>query len=261
MKQHYIRTVLLVFLAFTGRTVSAQFGLPTGFDVKTFQKNEDQAMWFLQYDSAYQAVATFDHLGSDKDFICIPDKKNWKVVVGTLDAETGFKAGAAYYIVDAKKAVTVSDKKKFDTLTVAAMGRALYSSNQSVTKANISAPGGWRKFTKVNDDKSITVWEFCDTDASGNIWYGPECAYYYSADGKNLSTSKVVNKTPLMAGKSGTTLNLSCPTDKMPTIGAMWVARRFMLQYPEVNIAYKTGTSTLRYNTTEKTYAWEHAAN
>lgn len=259
MKHAYIRIFVLFFFVFAGKTMSAQFGLPTGFDQKTFQKNEDQAMWFLSYDSAYTAASTFDHITAGKDFICIPDKKNWQVIVGTLDAERGFK-DVINYVVDAKHVATVA-KKRYDTVMVGNMGRALYYANAAVTKSNIQAPGGWRKFVKLNDDKSITVWEFNDADASGNIWYGPECIYYYNADGRSLSTSKIVNKTPLMAGKAGTVINLSCPSDKMPTISSMWIAYRYMKGYPEVNIAYKTGTSTLRYNTAELTYAWEHVAN
>lgn len=258
MKQAYLRIFLLVFAAAAPFLAFSQgFGLPPGFELKKFQANEEQAMYFLQYDSAWQRVAAFDHLPASKDVICFPDKKSWKVVVGTVDS-SGFKE-ANYYIVDSKNVVT-HPKKKFDTVQVANMGRALFNANKSLVKLNIKAPA-WKKFAKINLDQSITVWAFPDADASGNIWYGPECAWYYSPNGEALMTSKIVNKAPVMAGKSGTTMNISCPTEKMPTIGAIWLAHRYKLSYTEINVSYKTGTSTLHYNKGEKTYAWDHTAN
>jgi hypothetical protein len=258
MKQAYFRNFLIVLVAFAPFLVHAQgFGLPSGFELKKFEANQSQAMYFLQCDSAWQRVAAFDHLPATKDVVCYPDKKGWKVVAGKVDT-SGFKE-ATYYIVDAKNQVTIS-KKKFDTIQVAAMGRALNNANIALAKLNIKAPS-WKKFSKINQDLTITVWAFPDADAEGNIWYGPECAWYYSADGKNLVTSKIVNKAPMVAGKSGSVLNVSCPTEKMPTIGTIWLAHRFKLTYNEVNVSYKTGTSTLHYNVAEKTYAWDHAAN
>jgi hypothetical protein len=258
MKQAYLRIFLLVFAAIPPFIAFAQgFGLPPGFELKKFQANEDQAMYFLQYDSAWQRVVAFDRLAASKDFICYPDKKSWKVVTGTADT-SGFK-DATYYIVDSKNQVTVS-KKKFDTLQVANMGRALNNANTALKKLNIKIPQ-WEKFTKINLDQTITVWAFPDADASGNIWYGPECAWYFSPNGQTLVTSKIVNKAPMMAGKAGTTMNLSCPTEKMPTIGMIWLAHRYKLTYNEVNVSYKTGTSTLRYDKDQKTYAWDHVAN
>ena len=141
------------------------------------------------------------------------------------------------------------------------MARALHSANEALAKMANKAPAGWRKFVKVNADQTITVWTFCDSDASGTIWYGPECSWYFSADGRSLVTSKIVNKAPVMAGKSGQTLNLSCSTEKMPTLGIIWIAHRYKTSFTEINVSYKTGTSTFRYNTNEKTYAWEHSAN
>ncbi|MCX6311919.1 MAG: hypothetical protein NT084_09840 [Bacteroidetes bacterium] len=226
--------------------------------MKKFQANEDQAMFFLQYDSAWQRVATFDHLPATKDFICYPNKSGWKVVAGTVDS-SGFKKDATYYMVDAKNIVTIS-KKKFDTIQVASMARALYNSSIALSKLNMKV-SGWKKFSKINLDQSITIWNFPDADASGNIWYGPECTWYYSSNGRVPVTSKIVNKVPLMSGKSGAVLNLSCPTEKMPTIGLIWLAHRYKLSYNEINISYKTGTSTLHYNVAEKTYAWDHVAN
>jgi hypothetical protein len=257
MKQNYFRFFLIVLVSFAPFLAFSQgFGLPPGFELKKFEANQAQAMYFLQYDSAWQRVAAFDHLPQSKDAICYPDKKGWKVVAGTADT-SGFK-DATYYIVDSKNAVTIS-KKKFDTVQVASMGRALYNSGVALNKLNIKAPS-WKKFAKVNLDQSITIWAFPDADASGNIWYGPECAWYYSPNGMALMTSKIVNKAPMMAGKSGSVLNVSCPTEKMPTIGTIWLAHRFKLTYNEVNVSYKTGTSTLHYNVAEKTYAWDHTA-
>ncbi len=233
------------------------FGLPAGFELKKFQANEQQAMFFLQYDSACQRVVSFDHLPANKDFIAYPDKRGWKVVTGTLDS-SGFVNGS-YYQVDSKNQVTLS-KRPFDTLQVNAMARALLNANVALKKLNIKI-SSWKKFSKINLDLTITIWAFPDEDANGNIWYGPECSWYYSKDGRNFVTNKIVNKAPMMAGKANSTLNISCPTEKMPTIGTIWLAHRYKLIYNDVNISYKTGTSTLRYNVAEKTYAWDHAAN
>jgi hypothetical protein len=259
MKQAYLRIYLFILILLAPAFVFSQgFGLPAGFELKKFQANEDQALYFLQYDSAYQRVATYDHISGQKDFICYQEKRGWKVVVGTVDS-SGFKKDANYYQVDAKGIVTLS-KKKFDTIQVAAMGRALYNSNVALAKLNIHT-SSWRKFSKINLDGTVIIWAFPDADAAGNIWYGPECSWYYSPDGRRQTTNKIVNKTPMMAGKSGPVLNLSCPTEKMPTIGLIWLAHRYKLDYSEINISYKTGTSTLKYNKEEKTWAWDHAAN
>lgn len=257
MKQSYFRTFLIVVVALAPAIVFAQgFGLPAGFELKKFEANQAQAMYFLQYDSAWQRVTSSFAMNTEKDVICYQDKRGWKVVAGTVDS-SGFKE-ASYFIVDLKNQVTLS-KKKFDTIQVASMGRALHNANLALAKLNIKAPS-WKKFSKVNLDLSITIWAFPDADASGNVWYGPECAWYYSANGRSLVTSKIVNKVPVMAGKSGAVLTVTCPTEKMPTIGTIWLAHRWKLSYNEVNITYKTGTSTLHYNVSEKTYAWDHAA-
>jgi hypothetical protein len=258
MKQPYFRLFLFALIFSAPALAFAQgFGLPTGFELKKFQANEDQALFFLQYDSACQRVTVFDHIPTTKDFIAYPDKRGWKVVAGTVDS-SGFKE-ANYYLVDAKGIVTLS-KKKFDTIQVASMGRALYYSTVALSKLNIKA-SSWKKFSKINLDMSVVVWAFPDTDASGNIWYGPECSWYYSPDGRHQTTNKIVNKAPMMAGKSGTTLNVSCPTEKMPTIGLIWLAHRYKLDYEQINISYKTGTSTMHYDKAMKTWAWDHSAN
>lgn len=259
MKKNYFCFLLLLILSGAAKMFAQGFGLPPGFDLKTFQKNEEQALWFLQYDSTWQFVSNFDHITGGKDYICYQDKRGWKVVAGTVDS-SGFKAGASFYQVDSKHNVTAA-KKKFDTIQVAAMGRALYNANMALAKLNIKSAAGWRKFARVNLDQSITVWVFCDADASGTIWYGPEFAWYFSPNGRKLNTSKIINKTPMMAGKNGEVINLSCPADKMPSIGTIWLAHKYKGKYPEINVKYKTGTSTLRYNVAEKTYSWEHVAN
>ncbi|CAN5780948.1 hypothetical protein BH11BAC7_BH11BAC7_19000 [soil metagenome] len=258
MKHAYTRISLITLIAFAPAFLIAQgFGLPAGFELKKFEANQSQAMYFLEYDSAWQRVAAFDHLDDNKDFICYQDKRGWKVVAGKADT-SGFKE-AAYYNVDLKNQVTLS-KKKFDTIQVTAMGRALHNANLALAKLNITAPS-WRKFSKVNPDQTITIWAFPDADAAGNVWYGPECSWWYSPNGKTLSTSKIVNKPAVMAGKAGNTLTVNCPTEKMPTIGTIWLAQRWKIRYNEVNVTYKTGTSTLHYNVAEKTYAWDHSAN
>jgi hypothetical protein len=141
------------------------------------------------------------------------------------------------------------------------MGRALFNSKTALARLTVKPAAGWRRFVKINADQTITVWAFCDADPSGAIWYGPEYAWYYSADGRKLNTSKAINKSPLLAGKSAQSLNFSCPTDKMPSVGTIWIAHKYKMAYPEINISYKTGVSTLRYNKDEKTYSWEHTAN
>ena len=259
MKKKYFLFLFLILFAGSSAAIAQGFGLPPGFDLKTFQKNEEQALWYLKYDSTWQAVVNFDHITGSKDYICYRDKRGWKVVAGTVDS-SGFKSDAAFYQLDGKSKVTKANKK-FDTLLVAAMGRALYNANMALAKLNIKSAAGWRKFVRTNTDQTIVVQAFCDADASGTIWYGPECAWYFSPNGRKLSTSKIINKTPMMAGKNGEIINLSCPADKMPSIGTIWLAHKYKGTYTEINVKYKTGTSTLRYNAAEKTYSWEHAAN
>ncbi|HEU4718163.1 MAG TPA: hypothetical protein VFU15_10025 [Bacteroidia bacterium] len=257
MKHTYLRFLTaLIFMTLAANLPGQGFGLPPGFDLKAFQKNEDQAMWLVQYDSAWIHTASYDHLPQSRDYVCLPDKKGWKVVTGTLDS-SGFR-DAVYYSVDAKNAVTRAQKQT-DTALVNAMARALYNSNAALGKLNIKA-SGWRKFVKINADMTIAVWALCDADGSGNIWYGPECTWYYSSDGRKLTTSKIVNKAPLMAGKAGQTLNLSCPTDKMPTVGTMFIAHKYRMDYTEITISYRTGSSTFRYDQSNKSYSWEHNA-
>ncbi|CAN5380180.1 hypothetical protein BH09BAC5_BH09BAC5_15170 [soil metagenome] len=258
MKQSYVRIFFIMLTTFAPILAFTQgFGLPLGFELKKFQANETEALYFIDYENACQLVTDFDHVPSSKDFVCYTDKKGWKVVAGTV-TEDGFK-DESYYFVDAKNQVSVS-KKKFDTIQVTAMATALYNATVALKKLNIHA-SVWKKFMKINLDQTITVWAFPDIDATGNIWYGPECAWYYSSNGKSLVTSKIVNKAPMLAGKSGQILNLSCPSEKMPTIGTIWLAHYLQLKYNEVNITYKTGTSTYHYNPADKTYAWDHTAN
>lgn len=257
MKQRLPLIFILIALPLTF-FAQGGFGLPPGFDLKQFQKNEEQALWFIQYDSMIIRVQTFDRGMMGKDFVCYQDKKGWKVVAGTIDS-AGIK-GTRWFQVDAKN--TVSEmKKKGDTVLVASMARALYNGDIQLKKLKLESSAVWKKYARVNADLTITVSMFCDQDASGVIWYGPECNWWFSSDGTALVTTKVINKAPLQAVISGTTINLSCPTEKMPTVGTMWLAYRVMQKYPQVNVAYKTGTSTLSYNATFGTYSWQHAAN
>jgi len=257
MKQ---RLPLLILLLVLPAIFYAQggFGLPPGFDLKQFQKNEEQAMWFIQYDSMITRVSTFDRGMTGKDFVCYQDKKGWKVVAGTIDS-LGM-SNTRYFQVDAKNVVTEM-KKKGDTVLVASIARAIFNANIQHKKLNLAVSSSWKKYARVNADQTITVSMFCDQDAGGTIWYGPECAWWYTADGKNVVTTKIINTAPMMAGINANTINLSCPKEKMPTVGTMWLAYRMMQKYPHINVAYKTGTSTLNYNATDKTYSWQHAAN
>ncbi len=253
------RLLLFVLFFVLPATVFAQgFGLPPGFDLKQFQKNEEQAIWFMQYDSMIVRVTTFDRGMAGKDFVCFQDKKGWKVVAGTIDS-LGM-SNSKWFQVDGKNVVSEM-KKKTDTVLVASLARAIFNASVQHKKLNIKSSASWKKYARVNLDLTITVTMYCDQDAGGTIWYGPECAWWYSSDGKNVVTTKIINQAPMMAGIAGTALNLSCPKEKMPTIGTMWLAYRMMQKYPQINVAYKTGTSTLNYNATDKTYSWQHAAN
>lgn len=251
------RVLLSAFVFFLATlNISAQggFGLPAGFDLKQFQKNEELALWFIQYDSTILRVTQFDRAASGKDFICYQDKKGWKVAAGKLDS-LGLK-NASWFAVDGKNTVTAM-KKPGDTVLVSAMARAVFNANKLHAKLKM-ADASWKKYVKQNTDLTFTVYMFCDTDAAGNVWYGPECMWWFSANGNNLVTTKVTNKAPMMATASGKTLSFSCPTEKMPSLGTIWMTHRIMSQYPEVAVSYKTGTSTLNYNSAEKTYSWQH---
>ncbi len=249
----------LLFLVFVSTlALHAQFGLPPGFNVKEFQKNEQLAAWFIDYDSIWHHVTTFDREASNtKDHICIPDKKGgWRIVTGSSDSSGIW--GGAVYAADSKG--RVEQKKKADTAQLIPLGRALYQANLQLAKLNVKNMA-WRKFLRVNEDLSITIWALCDTDANGTIWYGPECTWYFSANGQTLLTSKIINRSPMVAGKTARGLNLSCPADKMPSVGTIWLALRWRNEHQEVNVAYKTGTSTMYFNKVENTISWEHLAN
>lgn len=234
------------------------FGLPPGFDLKQFQKNEEQALWFIQYDSMITRVQAFDRGTTGKEFICFQDKKGWKVVAGKIDS-AGIK-DSKWFSVDAKNVVTEM-KKKGDTVLVASMARALYNGNVQHQKLKLTTSATWKKYIRQNADMTYTVTFFCDQDASGHYWYGPECNWWFSSDGNSLVTSKVVNTAPMMAAVTGQKVTLSCPKEKMPTVGTMWLAYRMMHKYNEIDVAYKTGVSALTFNTTSHTYSWMHSAN
>jgi hypothetical protein len=259
MKQTYLRTLLACFCLAPAFVFAQGFGLPPGFDVKAFERNQDLAYYFVKYDSIWQSVSSFDNIPGSKDYICYPDKKGWKVVAGTVDS-LGFKNDAVYYAVDGKNVVTIQ-KKKFDTVLVASMGRALFNSNKALNKLNIKSAGGWKKYVKQGSDMTLAVWMFPDADAQGTIYYGPELAWYYSSNGNQLTTSKIINKPAVAAAKAGQVLTFNLPADKMPSVGTIWLAHRYKATFTEINVNYKTGTSTYRYNAAEKTYAWEHVAN
>jgi hypothetical protein len=204
-------------------------------------------------------VQAFDRGTVGKDFICFQDKKGWKVVVGKIDSATGIKE-RKWFAVDAKNVVTEM-KKEGDTVLITSMGRALYNGDVQHKKLKLSASAVWKKYIRQNADLTYTVTYFCDQDAGGVVWYGPECNWWFSADGTILVTTKVTSKAPMMAGATGNAINFSCPGEKMPTVGTMWMAYRVMRKYPNVNVAYKTGTSTLTYNVNSGTYSWMHSAN
>lgn len=255
MKQRLL--FLAALLIFPAVFFAQGFGLPPGFDLKQFQKNEEQALWFIQYDSMIVRVQAFDSETAGKDFICFQDKKGWKVITGEIDSAAGIK-GRKWYSIDAKNVVTVL-KKEGDTALAKAMGHALYNARLQHEKLKLPESAVWKKYIRQNQDLTFTVTYFCDQDAGGVIWYGPECNWWFTSDGTGLVTSKVINKPPVMGGVSGNVLSMSCPNEKMPTVGTMWMSYRVMQKYPNISVAYKTGTSTLTYNPASGTYSWMHS--
>lgn len=256
MKQRLHLCIFLLVLPFT--FFAQGFGLPPGFDLKQFQKNEEQALWFIEYDSMITRVQTYDRTLNQKDFVVFEDKKGWKVVAGDIDS-AGIR-NTRWFQVDAKNVVTEM-KKKGDTVYVASLARALYNGGLQHKKQKTNGDANWKKYARVNADQTITVTMFCDPETEGAMWYGPEYNWWFSADGTILVTSKLISKAPIAATITSNTIDMSCPTEKMPTVGTMWLAYRMMQKYPHVNVAYKTGVSTLTYNVASKTYSWMHAAN
>ena len=256
MKQHYIIIFLFLFLFCAPILSVAQFGLPAGFELKKFQENENESFYFLQYDSAYLRVSQYESITTYKDHICYADKRGWKVIVGTVDS-SGFKQ-ANYYHVDYKGIVTAV-KKKFDTIQVAALGRALFNANISIQKMNNNT-SSWKIFSKIKIDMTISIIAFPAEDADGNIWYGPEFAQYYSIDGRQTISTKIVNKVPTVASRSKEELTIICTAEKTPPIGIIWLAHRYKLDYNIINVTYKAGASSLHFDHATKTYAWEHIA-
>ena len=232
------------------------FGLPTGFDLKTFNKNDETAVWFLHVDTAVQEVVKFDPSAAGKNFAVYQDKKGWKVVAGTTDT-TGFRDDAVFYLVDQKRTVTVATKK-YDTALVASMGRALWNTDKRLKKQTITVASGWIKYVRQNADQTLTVWAFARPEDNEEIIYGPELIWYYNATGTHMNANKLLSKPTVTAVKAGNVLTVSCPNDRMPTIGTIWLAHRYAATSPGFTVTYKTGASTLRYNPVEKTYSWEH---
>jgi hypothetical protein len=256
MKQHYIIIFLVLFLICAPILSVAQFGLPAGFELKKFQENENEAFYFLKYDSAYLRVSQYEKIATYKDHICYADKRGWKVIVGTVDS-SGFKQ-TNYYHVDNNGIVTTA-KKKFDTIQVAALGRALFNAKKSMQKINNHA-SSWKIFSKIKIDMTISIIAFPDEDAEGNIWYGPEFVQYYSIDGRQSISSEIVNKDATVASRSKEELNIISTAEKTPPIGIIWLAHRYKLNYNIIKVTYKVGTSSLHFDHATKTYAWEHIA-
>ncbi|TND06514.1 MAG: S-adenosylmethionine synthetase [Bacteroidetes bacterium] len=254
---------LIVLLAFPV-SVFAQFGLPPGFDVKTFQKDEDQVFWLLRYDTALMKTPVPSMQMSDPgDDLCFAwtDKKNtWHVVHGRIDSLKRY-AAASHHTIDAKGKV-LSSKEKPDTAMFGAHARALLNATLELKK---TIPSDWRKmnrYVKRNADNSLTVWFLPSYSQGGQAFYGPEVTYYYNASGTVLSASKKIIK-PLQGEKTdpGDEIELDYSSEKMPSLGSMYFAHRFKSNFKTIGIRYKKGTSTITYNTADKTHAWQHATN
>jgi|GEM_PF-3351120 len=250
----------LLILPFAAR---AQFGLPQGFDVKTFQKDEETVFWLLNYDSAMikapvpamQIDAPFDDLA----FAYQDKKSNWHVLHGKLDS--GRYRIAAHFLLDAKGRMQ-SAKEKTDTAMLSSAGRALRNAHHEMRK---SLPDDWQKMNRYirrNADNSWTVWFLPEYSEGAYAIYGAELTYYYNAAGTQLMTSKRYLKT-LQHEKPDADKDvvIDYSTEKMPTLGAMYFAHSFKSKFKSVGIRYKKGTSTVTYTPAERTYAWQHAAD
>lgn len=256
-----LRFALLLFIPFSA---AAQFGLPPGFDVKTFQKDEEVVYWLLRYDTAMMKtpVPAMQMKSPEDDiaFAWTDKKNNWHVMHGMMDSARHYTP-LLHQVIDGKGKVSAS-KEKTDTALTGSSVRALINATAELKK---NLPSDWRKMTryvKRNADNSLTVYFLPSYSPGGMAYYGPEFAYYYDASGTRLAASKKTIK-PMNGEKPdpGDEIELDYSTEKMPTLGAMYFAHRFKGEFKTIGIRYKKGTSTITFNKTDKTHAWQHVAN
>jgi hypothetical protein len=250
----YLSWLLLLFCI--PAAVSAQFGLPSGFDFKAFTSQEELALWLIQYDTAQYRIQQFDATTQRETQICLPLKDDaWKVYSGKIDS-TGM-LNVRMFTINSKGKIELS-KKVNDTGSVNAMARALFDAQKEVRNINLFSSS--RDFVRVNTDNSITVWCFPENVDKQNISYGPELIFWYSEDGKTMITTKHKSYTLQKAEIEAGVLLFQIPNDKMPMISLIYLAHRFCTTYPELKIAYKTGISTFYYRIAEHTSSWQHQA-
>lgn len=234
----------------------AQFGLPPGFDIKAFKQQEDLALWMLQYDSAQYRIHQFDTSTVRETQICIPAKDNgWKVYSGKLDSNG---LSRVHLFLISGKGKIERQTKTTDTTLSDAMARALYNARLELSKMNYTS--AWRNFIRTNLDNSITVWAFPDNTNCTSTFYGPELSWWYSEDGLKVIATK--HKTPALQGakKQAGITTYELLSEKMPSLELIYIAHRFRRSCTELNIIYKTGTSTFFYRAEEQTTSWQHQA-
>lgn len=259
--QKYIYAFLLLLLP---AGLFAQFGLPPGFDTKTFGKDEQIVFWLLNYDSVMQKTPVpsmqLDQPEDDYAFAWADKKNNWHVVHGKLDSLGRYRM-ASHHQVDSKNKIT-SPKDKIDTAFAGGAARALRNAQKQLQK---DLPGDWKKmqrFVRRNTDNSYTVWFLPENHSGSIVYYGVDCTYYYDASGNNLTASKKNNKTIRSAeADPQKEITLEYVTEKMPTLAAMYFAHQQKTRFKSISVKYKKGTSTLIYFPAEQTHAWQHGSD
>lgn len=260
-----LKRLYLLALLVLPFSASAQFGLPQGFDVKAFQKDEETAFWLMQYDTAMMRTPlsgdVYDEKYPDIPFVFQDKKNNWHGVHGHLDS-AGHYHVITHHQLDAKGVAKVV-KDKPDTLFFGATARALRNAHNDLRKA---MPDNWDKMEphiRRNADNSLTVWFLPQySRGSGAAQYGTEFTCYYSPNGSQLmATKKYIRPLQTAAFDQNKELLLDYSLEKMPTLGALYFAHCFQAEFKTIGIRYKKGTSIITYNREEKTYAWQHNAN
>jgi hypothetical protein len=247
---------LFCFILFTfcSTVLSAQFGLPPGFDIKAFQQTEREVIWMLECDTAQQLVEKADATVAAQTLICIQNTKNtgWQVFAGKLDSNGLFKQ--VRYTISEKGKVE-KQTRTGDTTLCDAMARALWHAKQLSQKYH--RPEAKRFYVRSNTDLSIQVNAFTEMQSSARIEYDDECNWWFSANGTKLVTSKIIRH-----GIVNTDIQNGTPRfqtkEKMPTAGIMYNIYKF--RFPVAEVEYRTGISTCHYKASEMLRTWEHEA-
>jgi hypothetical protein len=250
MKKH----LLILFFFFAVSSVHAQFGLPPGFDIKTFKQAEQQVQWMLDCDSAAMVVNGLDSALRNKTLICIqnPKSQSWQVFAGKLDSNGLFKQ-VRYTVSEKGKAE--KQAKTGDTTQCDALARALWNAKKLSLK--FERPQQKRFYVQTNPDLTIKVIAFTEMKDAKRVEYDDECSWWFSADGTRLITSKIIRH-----GINAINVTDGIPhfyiKEKMPTVGIMYNIYRY--NYPSAIVEYKTGISTCHFKAEEQLRTWEHVA-